>query len=503
MNAGYRLSEALEARFYIDYVDLGFDIPGPVTRDALENDPTGVHPGPTVTPNPGGMPPFIISEAGPNVARDQPRRDAEKLRVSARTTYVSGLNEIDFGATFAHTDEVFRFPVSAGIRATEGHDVALDARYTRYAGGDAVVPLIEFSAHFITGEHDRTYRLNDRGVAADLFAENRLSADTLSINGRATWIFAEKWRLAGGVNLIHATRDNDDRFAAPTRPTLRVGGPPPGPIPSEVPAADTSFSRAYTGVSPNVSLSYAWRPRNMAFVSFARSYEPPTFEDLLVPAGGTPNSGPLRFTTTDLEAQSAYTVEIGARGREGPISWDIVAYHAWVDNELLSLRDATGSPLGTRNADETRRIGVEAGLTAEISDFAAARVAYTYQDFSFKGDPFFEDNALAGTQPHTFDARVTFDLPQGLSLTPLVTWVPGDTPVDNANTVFRDGYAIAGLQARYRPAGDRITLFVDARNLTDERFASSSLVTDIANPTQAAFLPGDGRAVYGGFEVRF
>ena len=109
----------------------------------------------------------------------------------------------------------------------------------------------------------------------------------------------------------------------------------------------------------------------------------------------------------------------------------------------------------------------------------------------------------AGAQPHTLDARLDFTPVEGLCAGLLVTWVAAETPVDNANTVFRDGYALLGFQARYRLPGGRFTIFADARNLTDERFASSGLVTDIANPTQAAFLPGDGRAAYGGLEVCF
>lgn len=503
INTGYRFSENLETRFYIDYVDLGFDIPGPITSDALENEPESVHPGPIVTPNPGGMPPFLISGAGPNVPRDQPRRDAEKLRFSARATHLSGVDELDFGVTYADTDEAFRFPVSAGVRATEGHDIAVDARYTRYAPGDAIVPLIELSAHYISGEHDRTYNHNEFGEIGDLFSDNELAADTLSLNAYATLLLSDRWRLTGGLNYVHATRDNDDVYGLPTRPTLRVGGPPPGPILPAVPAADTSFSRDYSGLNPSLSLSYAWRPRNIAFVSLARSYEPPSFEDLFVTSGGTPNSGPLGFITNDLDAQSAYTLELGARGDNERFGWDVVVYRAWVEDELLSLRDATGVPLGTRNADETRRTGVEVGLSATLTEWLRASVAYTYQDFTFDDDPFFGNNKLAGAQPQTVDARLTLEPIEGLSVTPLITWTPEDTPVDNANTVFRDDYLLLGLQARYRMRSGSMTIFIDARNLTDERFASSNLVTDIANPTQAAFLPGDGRAAYAGIELRF
>ena len=503
VNSGYRFNDNFEARVYFDYVDLKFDVTGPLTARVLKDDPRSVHPGPTVMPNPGGMPPFIIAEPGPNVPRDLPGRDAEKMRLSARTTYLQGRNEVDLGVTFAATDEAFRFPVSAGLRSTDGNDVAVDVRYTRYAGGNAVVPLVELGAHYITGEHDRTYHHNAFGTTGDLFSDNELSADTLSLNAFGTLVFADRWRLTGGLNYVHATRDNDDRWALPTRPTLRVGGPPPGPIPPAVPAVDTSFSRSYSALNPSLSLSYSFRPQTIAFVNLARSYEPPTFEDLFATTGGTPNSGPRGFATPNLKAQSAYTLELGARGTNDRYAWDVVVYHSRVDDELLSLRDASGVPLGTRNADETLRTGVELGLSVVLADWAEAEFVYTYQDFTFDNDPFFGDNELAGAQPQTIDARMTFDIAKGTTVSPTVAWVAEEVPVDNANTLYRDDYLLLGLQGRYQSESGTFAVFVDARNLTDERYASSSLVTDIANPTQAAFLPGDGRGMYAGIEVRF
>ena len=176
LNTGYRFSENLETRVFVDYVDLGFDIPGPITRAALKADPDSIHTGPRVTPNPGGRPPFFLSAPGPNVPRDRPRRDAEKWRLSTRTTYTAGLDEFDLGLTYADTDETFRFPVSAGIRHTDGDDVAVDMRYTRYAGGEAVVPVMELSAHYISGDHDRRYYHNNAGSTGARFSDHALSA---------------------------------------------------------------------------------------------------------------------------------------------------------------------------------------------------------------------------------------------------------------------------------------------------------------------------------------
>ena len=503
LNSGYRFSEDLETRLYLDFVDMNFEIPGPITAAAVKNDPESIHEGPIVRPNPGGRPPFFLSEPGPNVPRDMPRRDAEKLRMSSRTTYAAGLNEFDLGLTFADTDEAFRFPVSAGVRDTDGQDVAVDARYTHYALSEAVVPLLELSAHYITGEHDRRYFHNDNGSVGALFSDNELTADTLLVNAFGTVLLGERWRITGGLNYVYATRDNDDNYTLPRRPTIRLGGPPPPPLPPAVPAVDTSFSRDYSQLNPSLSLSYAWKPRHIAFVSIARSFEPPTFEDLFSTAGGTPNSGPLRFNTPDLDGQSGYTLEVGTRGSAGAVSWDVVAYTAWIDDELLSLRDESGVPLGTKNANETRRNGVELGLSVEFSNTLSGALAYTYQDFQFDDDPFFGNNDLAGAHPHTVNARLAVELFDGLTVTPNIEWMPKKTPVDNANRLFRDDFFLLGLHVRYRTQTDWLRLFIDARNLTNKEYASSSLIFDIAHPTQAAFLPGDKRSVYGGFDIRF
>ena len=326
---------------------------------------------------------------------------------------------------------------------------------------------------------------------------------TLSLNAFGTLLPGERWRLTAGLNYVHARRDNDDRYALPTRPTIRLGGPPPPPLPPAVPAADTSFSRDYDGLNPSLSLTYAWKPQHIAFVSIARSYEPPTFEDLLATRGGTPNSGPLGFTTRDLEAQSGYTLELGTRGTHGRLSWDVVAYSARIDKELLSLRDASGVPLGTRNADKTRRNGLELGLGLQFSPRIQGALSYTYQDFRFADDPFFGDNALAGAHPHTLNARLAIEPFDGWLVTPNVAWVPKAIAADNANVIYRDDFLLLGLHLRYRTPAEGLSVFIDARNLLDEKYASSSLIFDVANPTQAAFLPGDRRAVYAGVEVRF
>jgi len=98
--------------------------------------------------------------------------------LSARAAHAENRKELDVGLTAVSTDETFRFPIPGGIRATDGNDFAFDAQYTRYASGEAVLPLLESGAHFITGRHDRTYHHSDQGTMGVLFGNNQLEAET-------------------------------------------------------------------------------------------------------------------------------------------------------------------------------------------------------------------------------------------------------------------------------------------------------------------------------------
>ncbi len=72
-------------------------------------------------------------------------------------------------------------------------------------------------------------------------------------------------------------------------------------------------------------------------------------------------------------------------------------------------------------------------------------------------------------------------------------------PVDQANTLFADSYALLGFKIGYRPRKG-LSIFLEAKNLTDERFASAvDPIADARTGDEAQiFHPGDGRAFYGG-----
>src|SRR5690606_31168289 len=194
------------------------------------------------------------------------------------------------------------------------------------------------------------------------------------------------------------------------------------------------------------------------------------------------------FHTPDLKAQTATTVEAGWRGSNGSgtAAWDATVYYSWVENELLNLRDASGTSLGAINAGKTRHFGVELGLTAQFADQWSARLAYTYQDFRFRDHPTYGTNRLAGAPRHVVNAVLQYDATEDWTLQGAVRWLPSKTPVDNMNTLYADPYVVVDLRTQYR-VNEQVSLFAEVTNVFDEAYAASTLVVDQAQPNQAAF----------------
>lgn len=512
-NVGATLSDTVTTRFFAGYTDLGFDVAGPLTRRLLDSNPDSVFGGPTIVNG-------VAANPGPNVLRDRPRREAEQFRIGNRTTATFGSHLLDVALGYTHTDDLFRFPISSGVRKTEGGDVTAVARYAYSPDQSRPLPLFETTVRYVVGSADREDYLNNAGNQGALFGRSRMDASTLALHGGLNvplgGVLGGDLTLSPAVTVTHATRENDDTFGAARRPTIAFN--PANPrvaLPAgSIPAGNTSYDRDYTGISPSLGLTWTPQPDHTLFAALSRSFEPPTHDDLIATVNGTPNSSAGRpnppqpgfvspaYRTPDLKAQTATTLEAGWRGRVGPVAVDAGTYYSWVKNELLSLRDATGASLGAVNADETRHFGVDLGLTANLTDTLSARIAYTFQDFRFHDDPVRGDNRLAGAPRHVLNASARYDVLPALSVQADLHWYPGKTPVDNMNTVHTDGYATVDLRTTYAIT-ERVSVYGEARNIFDKTYASSTLIVDQAIPTQAVYLPGDGRAFYAGLKVNF
>jgi len=93
-----------------------------------------------------------------------------------------------------------------------------------------------------------------------------------------------------------------------------------------------------------------------------------------------------------------------------------------------------------------------------------------------------------------------YRMPCGFHAGPHVTWNMTKYPVDHANTLYAEPYALVGFKAGW-DFKNGFSIFFDARNLANIVYAAS--VDPIPDARTAGgppeiFHPGDGRSFYGG-----
>src|SRR3546814_15795917 len=80
-----------------------------------------------------------------------------------------------------------------------------------------------------------------------------------------------------------------------------------------------------------------------AFIDVTRSQDVPDFSDLV-------QSGFSSTRFVPLDAQKAWTLETGTRGKYERFGWDVTAYHSRIDGEMLQFTTNSSIPASTFNA---------------------------------------------------------------------------------------------------------------------------------------------------------
>ncbi|MFN3229077.1 MAG: TonB-dependent receptor family protein [Asticcacaulis sp.] len=507
-NWGLKLSDTVQLRLFAGHAQNQFDVAGPLSLDDLTRAPQSVGRGPVLIAG-------AATKPGPNVIRDRPERDSTLSWIGQRTRLSAGQHRLDVSASALTVKDQFRFPVSTGIRRTDGDYINVLTRYSLLANQSDRLPFADVSLLYATGEADRRYFLNAAGQTGALFGQGELKSETLSVNLSGNFNLTETLIISPSLSYARATRTHSDQFKGP-RPTLAFNPARPDiRLPDgAVPFASSSYKRHYDQLSPALALTWIPAPDHRLFVSLSHSFEPPSHDDLLATINGTPNSSAGRptppnpaltadvFRTPALKAQTGVTTELGWRADWGRVQTDVLIYTAAIQHELLNLRDETGVSLGAVNAGKTRHNGAEISLKAALSPTLTADLAYTWQDFHFVSDPVRGNRKLAGAPPHTVVGTLTYQATDALDLSARVVWRPKRTAVDNLNTLYAPPYSVTDITARYR-LSPTLSIYATVNNLFDETYPASTLVVDAARPDQAVFIPAEGRSSLIGLRAQF
>jgi iron complex outermembrane receptor protein len=455
LNVGYSFGEDREIRAIGSYADIKQEVPGTLTlADAL-----------TVPRN-----------AGAGIIANDWARDQTVARGSLQTRWRFN-EELVFEGGFYATATKIHHPIVIVI----DQDIETQGAFGRFDWAGDIAGMkadLFWGVSYRQGTNKQQLYVNMGGSSGFQFGDSRQKATGLDVFAEGRLFVIEPLAIVVGGSYGRATRDYTDYLN-------------PG----------NAASKNFDWFSPRVGLLWAFAGGAQVYANVTRSVEPPHYGALVQ----APNPG---FVPVD--AQRAWTGEVGARGRTGDLAWDVTFYRAWVKGELLSFRLVTGVPASFFNADKTIHQGIEAALDWTILRDApgggslSLKQSYTFSDFTFDGDPIYGDNRLPVAPRHQYRAELTYRHPAGWYIAPAVDWRPEAVWADYANTMKVPGYALLSIGAGI-DIGEHVTLYLDGRNLTGKRYVGEfGAMTNAADPAVAkdVFFPGEGRSVFAGLTVR-
>ncbi len=470
---GDKISDNLENRFYLTVDQENRQLPGGLDQQQFQSDP---------------------QQADPLAAPQDYSKQWYYVRLADKISYEKDGHELDAGVYWWHRELLekgFYDPndYEQGIQNYHADDGGINLNSVTHSllFGQQNILTIGASPAFET-EQDHNYA-NIGGAEGDTIAKDLELSVNVPMYLENQHYLTEKLSLLTGIQAIYVLRHFYDYF-------------------NDTIDGDQSAEQHFWGLNPKIGLLYELNDDSQAFINFSRTFQPPSFDNMV-----TFDDGPgVSLIYTPLQPQHAWTIETGTRGKHGRFDWDLALYHSWVRDELQDLYDAEDQDRGDVNVARSYHQGIEAGLDIElwnskkINDETGQRLTlnqtYTLNDFHFDHDPVYGNNRLAAIPVHVYEVELMYEAPCGFYAGPNVQCNLSSYPIDQQNTLYANPYALLGFKTGYafNWGKSRISVFVEAKNLTDENYAAS--VDPIPNAQVPAnpqvFHPGDGRSFYGG-----
>jgi len=462
LHGGYRLNDRLDARTFYFFAHVQEHLPGSLTREQFDADP---------------------EQAVANNVTNKWGRDYDLHHVGAQLrAQLTPTQRLEVSPYLQYRDiDHPIFEVIAQISRDVGAEIryentgALGARQNRLTLG--IQPAYE-------NMDNRQYQ-NIGGEHGDLTRDEKDKVYNLGVYAEDAFAVTDRLTLLAGARFDYSRRTVDDFFLS---------------------NGDQSDGQTFQPVTPRFGVRYDVPGiGGSVFANASQTVEPP----LLLELSSFGNPGGF----IDLDAQRAWQYELGARGRQLGLAWDVSLFDIELHDEILNLnvKPFPGAPFTVptyRNADRTRHAGVEAGVSfdaalgalarGDVRDRISTRLAYTFSRFTYVDDPAYENNRIPGAPEHYVRAEVKYSHPSGFSLAPVAEWVPKSYFVNSANTARNDSWATLGLRGEWAIARAGVTAFVEARNLFNERYSGS---VQVDNATGAYYEPSDTRSLFAGLRL--
>ncbi|KPM47128.1 TonB-dependent receptor family protein [Jiulongibacter sediminis] len=255
---------------------------------------------------------------------------------------------------------------------------------------------------------------------------------------------------------------------------------------------------------PRISVLKKIAPAISAFASVSGGYSPPTAQELVA------NFELQNSNISPLEAESGTNYEVGIKGRKLHFGYEVNGYFLKMNDAIIRNVTNEGRDFFS-NAGESLQKGLEIlgtfdlPVSADLTLVGQAGIdlkSYAYTNFSDR-ESIFDGNLIPSVPKQTYMLTADLKHNAGFYFNNNFTYL-SEVPLDNANTVFADPFALLNSRLGFKKEFDRFTLdlFAGGNNLLN---ADYSLGNDINAFGSRYYNPSPTRNWNGGasFTLRF
>ncbi len=229
----------------------------------------------------------------------------------------------------------------------------------------------------------------------------------------------------------------------------------------------------------------------------ATSFETPTTTGFANPNGGGFNP--------DLDAQTALSFELGLKGIIAErLVYELSVFHIRVDDELLPYQRNFSTFY--ENVEESKRFGVEIGMSLPLLRDLELSFSYTYSDFRFvefdsQDGNNYDGNHIPGVPEHLVSLGLSYQHPLGFFADWDFSYV-GERFANNANDAAAGGFTLSNLRLGFGRfiGGWELSGFVGLNNMSNASYIDNLRINALNG---RYYEPAPRFNAYGGFSISY
>ena len=295
---------------------------------------------------------------------------------------------------------------------------------------------------------------------------------------QVSWQFLPTWRLDTGMRYSNVHYKSDDHYLS---------------------NGNDSGKTEYAKTLPSAALSWQIVPELLAYVSYAKGFETPTFTEMAYQPD--PDKTGFNFA---LKPSSSDNYEMGLKSKNPWGYFTLAAFQSKTKNDIVSYATVNGRAT-YQNVDKTQRQGVEFSWNKNLWKDLKAQASYSYLDATFDSDfssasgTVKKGTYIPGIAKNQAFARLAWQ-PQTGMFAGIEAHYMDKIYVNDANSDAAPSYTVTAIDVGYKwKIQDwAINTYARVDNLFDRNYVGSVIVND---GNGRYFEPAEGRNWSAGLSI--